>query len=357
MKGIVSFHPVDVSFYDETIAPILAPLPSSGTPRTINAEPLLARAVAFGRSDVMARRTARRVHRMLMSAGPRQVDPEDSLIRRLKTRLDAYDYKPDEAVRLLAPVFDLDLHIWGRPFFILERSAVRVSERTAAFLGAADAGAVEKLIEEQLASVSPRLPQALGPADVDPADDAPLPNEHALRGALGAAIKGLIALARNPLESTIAEEFPWRAAAAHALFVPYWIARDVDGLETLCRAVGVTPPVCLVPARRLFAESIDSHAALGESLHVELSRDRDLGAFVPPGDIPELIEFLGAFGSRIIAAAAQAGEGHTATTLLQKIRECATYAGSCGYGYLEVSGIVPEGLPGPPAEPSAAVRR
>jgi hypothetical protein len=46
-------------------------------------------------------------------------------------------------------------------------------------------------------------------------------------------------------------------------------------------------------------------------------------------------------GTRIIGAAARAGEGPMATSLLRKIKECAVYAKKNGLGYLEASGVVP----------------
>jgi hypothetical protein len=98
-----------------------------------------------------------------------------------------------------------------------------------------------------------------------------------------------------------------------------------------------------VPARRLFSEAIESRPALGDALHVEPPGPKDLGAFVPPADIPELIEFLSTAGGRIIAIATKAGVGKAAAGLLQKIKECAAYAADHGFGYLEATGIAPAG--------------
>ena len=42
------------------------------------------------------------------------------------------------------------------------------------------------------------------------------------------------------------DEIPWRAVRLHARVVPFWVGRDVDGLETICRAAGVPAPDCLV---------------------------------------------------------------------------------------------------------------
>jgi hypothetical protein len=128
--------------------------------------------------------------------------------------------------------------------------------------------------------------------------------------------------------------------------MPFWIARDVDGLETVCRAAGVPPPEFLVPARRLFAETCEEFPELAEALHVEVQGPRDVGAFVAAGDVPDLLEFLGLHGTRIIQVATQHGEGPACSTLLRKIRECAAYAERNGLGYIEASGILPPDLGG-----------
>ena len=134
---------------------------------------------------------------------------------------------------------------------------------------------------------------------------------------------------------------PWRAVAMHARVHPFWLARDVDGLETICRASGVRAPECLSPAWRVFAEACEAFPALKESLGLELAREKDVGAFVAPGEIGQLLQFLSEHGSRIIHAATRAGEGAMATALLRKIKECATYAQRHQFGYLEASGVLP----------------
>jgi hypothetical protein len=127
----------------------------------------------------------------------------------------------------------------------------------------------------------------------------------------------------------------------HARVAPFWLARDVDGLETICRAAGVRAPDCLSPAWRVFAGACEEYPALKESLGLELRRPRDVGAFVAPGEVGQLLVFLGDHGARIIGAATRGGEGAMATALLRKIKECAVYAQRHGCGYLEGSGILP----------------
>ena len=137
----------------------------------------------------------------------------------------------------------------------------------------------------------------------------------------------------------------------HGRAVPFWIARDVDGLETVCRAADVEPPGCLVPAWRLFARTSEAFPDLRDALSIDLQRTRGVGAFAGPDDVPELLDFLGDQGSRIIQVATRHGEGGRCATLLRKIRECATYAKRHGMGYLEAAGVVP--VAGDAEEPEA----
>ncbi len=146
---------------------------------------------------------------------------------------------------------------------------------------------------------------------------------------------------RCPADEALARELPQRAMELHSRAVPCWIARDVDGLEEVCRAAGVEPPGCLVPAWRLFARTSEAFPALREGLSVDLAATRTMGAFAGPDDVPELLNFLGDKGSRIIQVATRHGEGGRCATLLRKIRECASFAKKNGFGYLEATGIVP----------------
>jgi hypothetical protein len=150
--------------------------------------------------------------------------------------------------------------------------------------------------------------------------------------------------AGQPASDVLRDQLPHRALSLHARIVPFWIALDVDGLETVCRAAQVPAPEMLIPARRLFAAACEEFPGLQSALQLELKGARDLGAFVPPDDVAALLDFLNLQGARIIQAAARQGEGQLCTTLLRKIRECATYAAAHGMGYLEASGILPPDL-------------
>ncbi|HZN55164.1 MAG TPA: hypothetical protein VFB67_07570, partial [Candidatus Polarisedimenticolaceae bacterium] len=278
-------------------------------------------------------------------------EPGSNLWQRLRSNIERMDHRPDERARRAARVLDPDLHLDGRPFFIAEGSAERVADAVDAYAVAPTEEAVEGIAREQLAKMDAALARDLAPAEIPE-----LPSDLSYRNDLLALLRKIHELARaaregktwsdgetapRPAGQALAEELPWRAVAMHARVEPFWIAQDVDGLETICRAAGVPPPECLSPAWRLFAEACDAHPALRETLGLELRRPRDVGAFVSPSEIGALVEFLAMQGARIIGAATRAGEGAMATSLLRKIKECAVRAQRHGRGYLEASGIVP----------------
>ena len=334
MKGFVSFHPVDVAFFDDVIAPLV-------TGRKVNPESFLQEAARVRRSGWVGRRYAIALSDLAAAIEAPKADPKSSMWQRLRTNLEKIDHRPDEIVRRAAKVFDPDLHLDGRPFFVADGSAERVADAVAQYVAAPDEEAADRIARDQLARLDPELEKAFEPADLPE-----LSSDLGRRNDLLGSLKGIHDLARHAREGrregeAIAEELPWRAVVMHAQAHPFWLARDVDGLETICRAAGVLAPECLSPAWRLFAEACEAFPALKEKLKLEVTRPKDVGAFVAPSEVPQLVEFLGAQGARIIGAATRAGEGAMATSLLRKIKECAVYARKNGLGYLEASGVLP----------------
>lgn len=347
MKATVSFHPVRLGFFDETIQPLVAG-------RKVNPEGYLNDALRFRRHAHRARRYLLALEERLVASEPPRADPGAGLLQSFRARLQRLDHREDEFVGRLRNAVDPDLHLHGRPFLIAEGSAARVAERVEEYRTAPDGDAADDLALEQLAVLGPDIAKG-----IDPVDGLELSADLAYRADLLAKLKDLYDIAhaarrgetwgpggrrRRPAREILIDELPYRAVWLHARAVPFWIARDVDGLETVCRAAGVPPPEFIVPPRRLFAEACEEFPDLKDALHVELQGPRDAAAFVAPAEIPELVEFLSASGSRIIQAASRAGEGPACTVLLRKIRECAAYAQRTGAGYLEASGIVPPDL-------------
>jgi hypothetical protein len=344
MRGVVSFHPVDLAFFDEMTASLAAG-------RKVNPEAFLQTAARVRRNGWVARRFAVALRDIAASAEAPKADPASNLWHRLRTNLERMDFRPDEVARLAAKHLEPDLHLDGRPFFVAEGSAERVADAVALYAGAESEDAAEKIARDQLARMDPVLAAGLEPAEIPD-----LGSDLTYRNDLLGSLKQIHDLARSaredrtwadgdasprPAREVLPNELPWRAVAMHAKSVPFWVALDVDGLETICRAAGVLAPDCLSPAWRLFAEACEAYPEMRTSLKLEMSKARDVGAFVAPGEVGRLVEFLTLHGARIIGAATRAGEGPMATALLRKIKECAVYAQKRGFGYLEASGILP----------------
>jgi len=344
MRGVVSFHPIDLEFFDGIIGPLTVG-------KKVNPEQFLETAVRARATAWYVKRYKRTLETLLTLLEPPPPPSEGSMWDKIRTRLERFDYKPDPTAKMIDGKIEPDLHLYGRPFFICEASADRVSAIVDEFLTAEGESARESLVLEQLVRLNPELGRSLEPVEVrEPTSDMAYRNEllNSLKSIFGVARPsrgGEDAEASGGSLMKVAEIQPrdltWKAVHLHSRAVPFWIGRDVDGLEAVCQSAEVEPPGFLAPAWRLFSPAIDSLPELRDELTVELRTERDLGTFVSADDVPELLAFLNSQGTRIIHAATRHGVGPTCATLLRKIRECAHYAQRRGMGYLEASGIFP----------------
>ena len=344
MRGIVSFHPIDMGFFDGLVGPLTVG-------EKVNPEKFLDAAIRARATDWYAKRYKRALEALLTLLEPPPPPSEGSMWDKVRSRLERFDFRPDPTAKMIEGKIDPDLHLYGRPFLICEVSADRVSTIVEEFLAADGDSSREALVLEQLLRVKPELGGALKPAEVrEPTSDMSYRND------LLKSLKSIYGMARpsrggegedtdsGPLISaaeTTPRDLPWKAVHLHSRAVPFWIGRDVDGLETVCQSADVEPPSFLAPAWRLFSPAIEALPELRDHLTTELRTERDLGAFVSAEDVPELLAFLNSNGARIIQIATRHGVGPTCTTLLRKIRECAHYAQRRGMGYLEACGIFP----------------
>jgi hypothetical protein len=342
MKGTVSFHPLDLSIFDDLLSPLL-------TGKKVNPDSFLQGAARVRRNAWQARRYLRALETVRASAEPPPPDTTGGIWKNIRSRLEQYDYKPDELTKRALASVEPDLHLKGRPFFVAEGTADRVAEAVEAFQAAPSAEAADGLARAQLAKLDPVLAQQL-----EPEDGPPLSSDMSQRSDLLAELKEIHDLAAasrqaqmwgrgegagKPAIQVLQDRLPWLSVSLHARVVPFWSAIDVDGIETVCRAAGVDPPGVLAAPWRLFPEAIEEFPSFREVLHSEVIASRDIGAFVSASDVPELLEFLNVQGGRIIGAATRAGEGQACKTLLRKIKECVSYADRHGFAYLEAAGI------------------
>ena len=352
MQGSVTFHPVDLQFFDELIEPLI-------TGDKVNPEGYLAEAIRIRQGLSSARRYKRALeYAMTEGAEPPPVLPQKTWIGAVRARVERMTFEPDVVTQKALDLVDPELHLNGRPYFISEGSAERVADILHDYRFASDFKAADALALEQLIGMDAELARGLTLEESEP-----MSSDMAYRSELLGSLKGVYDLskaardgeewgrlgqARRSAVSVLAEELPWRVVALYSKVVPFWSAHDVDGLETICRLAGVNPPEMMVPAWRLLGEASTEYPEVHGAMGVELSSEQSVGAFVSPADVPELQAFLSTNGSKIIQVASKHGEGPACRTLLRKIRECVTYAERHGMGYLEASGILPPDLQAPP---------
>lgn len=348
MRGLVSFHPIDPDFFDGIVMPLVAG-------DKINPEPMLGAALALRRASWRAAAWKVAVAEALETLTPPPPPEHGTVWERMRARLERLDHRPDPAAVALGARIEPQLHLEGRPFLVCEVSSERVATAIDDYLDARTDADVDAVVRQQLMRIDESLRDALAPADIEQPDPDMAHRSRILDllkalydlgvAARAGAEWGRLGQDRRPAVEAIAAELPARAVALHAQAVPCWVARDVDGLATICRSAGLEPPEVLQAPTRLVADAVELAPGL-ESLTPELRDDEDVGAWVAPADVPELVAFLSAEGSRIIREATRQGAGGECATLLRKIRECAAYAERRGVGYLEACGILP---PGPPA--------
>src|SRR5258706_12984291 len=101
MTGYVSFHPIDLAFFDELIAPLVAG-------RKVNPEAFLQRAATQRRNGWVARRFAVAIEQLAASSEAPKPDPTASPWQRLRANLERIDHPPDEMARPAARGVDPD---------------------------------------------------------------------------------------------------------------------------------------------------------------------------------------------------------------------------------------------------------
>ena len=347
MSGVISFHPIDVRFYDELVQPLLAG-------EKCNPESWIERAQRREISAWYVAQTVDIIEHLMDQIEPPPAPEGSTLWVRVRTRLERFDHRPPRGSVLLARHIDPELHLYGRPFLIAEQSAEKVADVIDEFLEAEGPETAQSLIVQQLMRLDPELPRHMGEPSQAPATNASRYRTELLKqlrqlfdlaqAARSGDSFGRLGGERRPARDVLRDELPWMTLVLHARANPYWIARDVDGLAGICSVAGLDVPVALSPPWPLFGEAMLDFTELEAALDGDLSHPNRIGLWVAPDDVGELLAFVNAKGSQIIKIAGEFGEGARIASVLRKIRECLRYAELKGLGYLEGSGLpVPEG--------------
>jgi molybdopterin converting factor small subunit len=340
MKGVISFHPVDPGFFETLVEPLVRG-------EKTNPEVFLQSALRMRRAAFVTRRYREAMELQLELLEPPPPPEAGSTWDKVKSRLERFDYRVPALARVVAEKIEVELTLRGRPFLITERAVDRVVTLVADYTDTQGEEALRAIALDQLKRVDASLVKDLEPENLEEPGRDSLYRDTLLR-----ELREVHDWARELREGdTVSlmpassrrrpDAIPWRIIHLHSRAVPFWYAKGVDGLEGVCRAAGLEPPSCLAHASYAFA---GISGALPEGTEIWPARSdesRELGAYVAPRDVPELLAYLVDNGARIIQVATRHGEGPACSNLLRKIRECAKFAEEFGVGYLEASGIYP----------------
>lgn len=343
MRGLISFHPIDPNLFENLVEPLVMG-------EKVNPESYLQRAYRQREAAWACAGYKRGLVHLRDQLQPPPVRTEGSVWDKVSSRLERLGHRPDPIAVLLQDKLIPDLHLEGRPFLVTESSPDQVARLVAEFADDVGAADIESLILEQIVRLDPALA-----GKVEPLHDRHLGSEMAYKSELLAELRRLHELGkaarsgggwgaagkRRPATEALAESLPFLALQVHARAVPFWIARDVDGLDTICGAAELELPAFLSTARALFPRSLAAFPELEGAFHADLRSADDVATYVAPDRIDDLLTFLSDNGGRVIQAATRHGEGAAAGVLLRKIRECAAFARSRSMGYLEGSGVMP----------------
>lgn len=341
MQGVISFHPVDPGFFETLVEPLLRG-------EKANPETFLDAARRMRRASWLTLRYKVALARLLEELAPPPPPDVGTLWDKVRTRLERFDYKVPPLARVAQAKIEPGLHLHGRPFLVTEGSPDRVAELVAEYAGTAGEAGLISLVLDQLNRLDAALARGVVPEPLEePSLDAAYRNEllDSLRqihdGGQAARDKQGGGRIASRTRADFANELAWQIVYLHSRAVPFWIARDVDGLGTICGAAGIEPPAGLASAADLFAGVCAVVPELYPRLRAEMHGPRDLGAYASPQRVGELLAFLGEHGGRMIQVATRHGVGPVCTQVLRKIRECLRFAERHGVGYLEASGIHP----------------
>ena len=138
MKGIFSFHPVRVEFFDDIVQPLVAG-------RKVNPETYLHAALRLRTYTSRTRRYQWAIEDILVVSEPPKPEKGAGILKNLRTQLERLDHREDALTQRIKKAVDPDLHLHGRPFFVTEGSAHRVAERVDEYFTAHNTDAVDTL--------------------------------------------------------------------------------------------------------------------------------------------------------------------------------------------------------------------
>ena len=159
MRGLVSFHPIDLGFFDGLIGSLIEG-------ETVNPESYVESALALRVASRECARYKVALEMLLEQLEPPPPPTTGTVWEKVRARLERFDHRPSSLVRLAAAHADPDLHLQGRPFLVTESFADHVARRVGEFAEARGEATVSVLALDQLARLDPALARQLVPEEL-----------------------------------------------------------------------------------------------------------------------------------------------------------------------------------------------
>jgi hypothetical protein len=330
----VSFHPVDVEFFQDQVLPILlgkAPI-----------DTLLAKGIQISKNRYRANAWGLAVNKVHSARFEDLRPPKPTLVDRLLGR-------PPRRPELPPPPFEFesDLYIWGRPFFITDNDPVSVSESIDAYLSADDAG-VDTLAKRMVERIQPGLSSKLTSLD-----EEPFPADAEFREALSAPLRVLRdAFSNLPThtqvtlpnggaaepDDLIRSDLPLVAFSFACHFRPGWMARGHVWPTHLLRQASI-PVERFISASELFLPVMQAHPSLQLQFHSSIRENYMLGGYLPPEAVAAVLATFEDNLEALVRPSIAEGWEYECRLAIRKITEALRDATARGFGFLEASEV------------------
>jgi hypothetical protein len=305
-----SFHPVDVALVRDRLLPYIA-----GDGADDDLDDLVGRAVALRRVRFRAKSWALGAHQAAEKLGI------DGLVS--------------------------DVHVWGRPFFVVADGPDEVAEAVLRYV-ATPLDGVDALAKEMAGRIDPRLADGLAPDDSGrlPGDEElgqKLRWRLGLLRASGAALRAGGRPVRDrdqehDAAQLMAREVPFSVVEFAACLTPGWMSRGYVWPTTLCSAAGV-PATGFTAPEPLFAALRERFAGIDWFSAPTITENYMVGGFVAAADVSGARAALTANRAVLLEPPRADDWDDYALANLVKIDEALALAERLGHGFCEATEI------------------
>lgn len=226
------------------------------------------------------------------------------------------------------PEFNLEIHLWGRPFFIYGEQPEEVSRKINVLYGMTNVRAIKDFYLGQLRQFSETAYQERASWEIPKLKETDL--------GLEVILANLRSAYKHQKYEYLGEEIGFILAQLNGAAYPYWQLDNfgLTFLEQLPLPGWEQSPNGL---RELFSEL----PQIKEYLPVSLNRNLAAGIYLDQSEVSELLELLDRYYDSLLSLMGQKQlPESTAQIMIQKTKEALVYAKDHGYGLLEATDII-----------------